>query len=442
MTDLIQNSFTLLSAWFKQLLTESGFSLTAVNWLTIILLFTSLIIVTTGCCYIINKILHGVLYLFGKSPKMKFFNLLLDNKFPYFLSLLAAYYFMQYSIPVILSGHAALIGFFDKLLYIYLVFVIIRTLMTIITAGFDTLREKENYHDRPISSYRQVIQIVLIIIGIALLISKLFDLTIVGLFTGMGAASAILLLMFKDVIMGCVASVQVTSNDMVRIGDWITMPKYGADGDVIEITLTTVKVSNFDKTITTIPTYALISDSFQNWRGMIRSGGRRIKRAIIIKQSSIRYIADDELVRFKKIQGISDYIDKRQEEIRKHNEEIHADRSIPVNGRNLTNAGLFRKYTEWYLNNHPGTNKKMILMVRQLAPTEIGIPLELYVFTNTTKWVEYEYIMADIFDHLIAAVRYFDLHIYERQSGSDVQRLEMVDSDFNQYSAKFDIKDN
>jgi len=245
--------------------------------------------------------------------------------------------------------------------------------------------------------------------------------------------------MFKDAIMGFVASVQVTSNDMVRIGDWITMPKYGADGDVIEITLTTVKVSNFDKTITTIPTYALISDSFQNWRGMIRSGGRRIKRAIIIKQSSIRYIADDELVRFKKIQGISDYIDQRQEEICKHNEAIHADRSIPVNGRNLTNAGLFRRYAEWYLKNHPGTNKKMILMVRQLAPTEIGIPIELYVFTNTTNWVEYEYIMADIFDHLIAAVRYFDLHIYERQSGSDVQRIEMVDSNFDQYSAKSDI---
>src|SRR5690606_38967685 len=229
-----------------------------------------------------------------------------------------------------------------------------------------------------------------------------------------------------DTIMGFVASIQVTTNDMVRIGDWIEMPKYGADGDVLEINLTTVKVQNWDKTITTIPTYTLISDSFQNWRGMQDSGGRRIKRAIVLKQGSIRFISDEELPRFKKIQGIHAYITQRQEEISKHNQSIGADRSVPVNGRNLTNAGLFRIYIDWYLRNHPGTHKSMLMMVRQLAPTEHGLPLELYVFTNTIRWVEYEPIQADIFDHLIAAAKYFDLEIFELPTGNDLREVNFL----------------
>ena len=205
---------------------------------------------------------------------------------------------------------------------------------------------------------------------------------------------------------------------MVRIGDWITMPKYNADGDVIQITLTTVKVRNFDKTITTIPTYAMISDSFQNWRGMRQQGGRRIKRSILLKQSTFRYIEDNELERFKKIQNISDYIDERQQEVDLYNESIGADRTLRVNGRNLTNIGLFRKYAEVYLRNHPDVRKDMNIMVRQLAPTEFGMPIEIYCFTTTTVWIEYEGIMGDIFDHLTSAVRYFDLKIFENLSDS------------------------
>src|SRR5690606_9755384 len=241
----------------------------------------------------------------------------------------------------------------------------------------------------------------------------------VAFFSVMGAASAILLLMFKDTIMGFVASIQVTTNDMVRIGDWIEMPKFGADGDVMEITLTTVKVQNWDKTITTIPTHMLIADSFKNWRGMQEYQGRRLKRAIIIKQSSIRYIADDELGRFKKIQAISAYIDERKAEIDLHNQKIGADRVVPVNGRNMTNAGLFRKYASWYVENHPGVHKEKIIMVRQLAPTPQGLPFEFYLFINTVAWVQYEPIAADIFDHLIAAVKYFDLEIFELPSGNE-----------------------
>lgn len=399
-----------------------------------------LILISISIYYIAKVISILVLKISSNYLKINYFNLLNKNNFHTYISLWLSFSIINNSVGIVFANSplTAIIG--HKLVYILLVIFSILSIMAIVSAGFDTLRTKENYHDRPINSYLQVVRIVLIIVGFLLVLSDLTSQSWQSLFTALGAASALFIFMFKDMIMGFVASVQVTSNDMVRIGDWITMPKYGADGDVIEISLTTVKVSNFDMTITTIPTYALISDSFQNWRGMFRSGGRRIKRSILIKQTSIRYITDDELVRFRKIQGISEYIDSRQEEIRLHNISIGADRSVPVNGRNLTNAGLFRKYAEWYLNNHPGTNKNMILMVRQLQPTEMGMPLELYAFTNTTKWVDYEYITADIFDHLIAAMRYFDLHIFERQAGNDVQRIEMVENDFNQFFVENNTK--
>ena len=231
--------------------------------------------------------------------------------------------------------------------------------------------------------------------------------------TGLGAASAIILLIFKDTILGFVASIQVSINDMVRIGDWVTFDKFGADGDVIEINLATVKVQNFDKTITTIPTYALISDSFRNWRGMMESDGRRIKRAIKVKQDSVRFLNDTDLERLKQIQLISEYIGTRQNDIERFNASHNVDKSVPINGRNLTNIGLFRKYIESYLMNHPAINKDMTLMVRQLEPTGQGWPIELYTFSADKRWENYEHIMSDIFDHIVSSVSYFDLELFE-----------------------------
>ena len=235
----------------------------------------------------------------------------------------------------------------------------------------------------------------------------------------MGAASAIMMLVFKDTILGFVASVQVTTNDMVRKGDWITMPKYNADGTVTQITLNTVKVVNFDRTIITIPTYAMISDSFQNWRGMRDVDSRRIKRSLYFKQSSIRFIDREEFPRFLSIQLLEDYILQRQEIIDNYNEKIGADRSISINGRNLTNIGLFRKYTDLYLRSHSNVRQNMTLMVRQLAPTAQGLPLEVYCFASTSNWVKYENTMSDIFDHLISAAPFFDLVIFEENSSND-----------------------
>jgi miniconductance mechanosensitive channel len=231
--------------------------------------------------------------------------------------------------------------------------------------------------------------------------------------TGLGAVSAIIILIFKDTILGFVASIQVSINDMVRIGDWVTFEKFGADGDVIEINLATVKVQNFDMTITTIPTYALISDSFKNWRGMEKSGGRRIKRSIFVNMSSIKYLTDEKIEDLKKIHLITDYLNTKQKEVNTYNTDNDIDKSIALNGRNLTNVGVFRKYIETYINKHSGINKKMFIMTRHLQPTTQGLPIEIYAFSKDKRWENYEYIMADIFDHILASVHYFDIEIFE-----------------------------
>lgn len=385
-----------------------------------------LILVTVIGVYVVHfivwRILRQILIWFG-NEKRPFLGYLKNNRFARSLALVAPAGLIKASIPIVFDNFPSFIKPLDSLLDIYIVFMIIAIIMSVLNAVGDNLRENTSFGNRPISSYLQVVKIIFYLFGAIIIFSKLTGKDPVAFFSVMGAASAILLLMFKDTIMGFVASIQVTTNDMVRIGDWIEMPKYGADGDVIEMTLTTVKVQNWDKTITTLPTHVLITDSFKNWQGMREFGGRRLKRSIMIKQSTIRYIKDDELDRFKAIQGIRDFITERKLEIDLHNERIGADRRIPVNGRNLTNAGLFRKYATWYIENHPGVHKDKTIMVRQLAPTEHGLPFELYLFTNTVAWVGYESIAGDIFDHLIAAVKYFDLEIFEVPTGTDVSRL-------------------
>jgi miniconductance mechanosensitive channel len=258
--------------------------------------------------------------------------------------------------------------------------------------------------------------IVLWVFGIIIIVSEIFDIDKKSLLAILGAISAVIILVFRDTILGFVASVQVSLNDMVRIGDWITFDKFGADGDVIEINLATVKVRNFDNTTTTIPTYSLISDSFRNWRGMLDSDGRRLKRHVLIKAKSIRFLNATELLKLKKIQLISSYIDTKQVEIEKHNQQFNIDKSLAINGRNLTNFGLFRKYITKYLEDYPGINKEMILLCRQLQPTSHGIPLEIYAFSKDKRFENYEYIMADVFDHIFASIIYFDLEIAEVNS--------------------------
>lgn len=260
------------------------------------------------------------------------------------------------------------------------------------------------------------------IIGL-IIISLLMGKSPLILLSGLGAISAVLMLVFKDPILGLVAGIQLSANDMLSIGDWLEMPKYGADGDVIDIGLTTVKVRNFDKTITTIPTHALIDDSFINWRGMSESGGRRIKRSILIDTNSVRFLTEDDLERLGKAQLLTGYLSETVAEIQQHNTGLEADLSSLINGRRLTNLGTLRAYLMSYLKQHPKIHQRMTLMVRQLEPTPHGLPLQIYAFTNTTRWAEYEGIQSDIFDHLFAVLPEFDLRVHEAPTGMDLRAL-------------------
>lgn len=365
---------------------------------------------------VFRLILVTVMVLIAKRTKTNFDDLLVSNKTPKYIAHLIPFLFIYKSVPVILDNYVYWELIFGKMVGIYIILLSLWIVRSVLKAFRDYLKEQPRFSDKPIDSYIQVIMIVLWIFAVGVIISKIFDIKTNSLLGILGAVSAVIILIFRDTILGFVASVQVSLNDMVRIGDWITFDKFGADGDVIEINLATVKVRNFDNTTTTIPTYSLISDSFRNWRGMLNSDGRRIKRHLLIKAKSIRFLNEEDLQKMKAIQLVSKYIDTRQEEINSYNKTYNVDKSISINGRNMTNFGLFRKYITSYLENYPGVNTNMILLCRQLQPTPHGIPLEIYAFSKDQRFEQYEYIMADIFDHIIASISYFDLEIYEMPS--------------------------
>ncbi len=274
---------------------------------------------------------------------------------------------------------------------------------------------------RPIKGLIQLAKLVLFIVSALLIIGMITDKRVGLLLSGLGAMSAVLILIFKDTILGFVAGVQLSSNDMLRVGDWITMPGAGADGDVIDITLYTVKVRNFDNTIVTIPTWKLIAESYQNWRGMVDSGGRRIKRALYLDASSVHFLQSDELARLKRFRLLGDYLDSKHSELAKWNSQLGEAGEQPFNRRRLTNLGTFRAYVGSYLQQHPKIHHEMTCMARQLASSPQGVPLELYCFTATTAWAEYESIQGDIFDHLIALLPEFGLALYQQPSGQDMR---------------------
>lgn len=402
--------------WVYKTLKHWDFNDTIAAYLSLAINIIMLCFVAYTIYIIFRFILVTTMVVVAKKTKTKFDDLLVSNKTAKYIAHLIPLLFIYKAVPIILKHFIYWEGIFGKLIGIYIVLLILWITRTIFNALRDYLKQIPRYSDKPIDSYIQVIMIVLWTFGIVAIIMFIFNTSIGTLIGTFGAISAIILLIFRDTILGFVASIQVSVNDMVRIGDWITMDKFGADGDVIEINLATVKVRNFDNTTTTIPTYSLISDSFRNWRGMLGSDGRRIKRYLLIKPSSIRFLKEDELEKMKQIQLISSYIDQRSAEIDKFNKSQNIDKSLPINGRNITNFGLFRKYITQYLMNYPGINKEMTLLCRQLQPTPHGIPLEVYTFSSDKRFVNYEYIMADIFDHIIASVIYFDLEIYEMPS--------------------------
>ena len=307
----------------------------------------------------------------------------------------------------------------------YTVLMLALALTAILSAANAIYAASPAGKERSLKGFVQLVQIVVWILAGVLIVATVLDRSPLLLLSGFGAMTAILLLIFKDTILSLVASVQLTAQDMVRVGDWIEMPQFGADGDVVDVQLHTVKVQNWDKTITTIPTHRLITDSFKNWRGMSQSGGRRVKRCVFLDVSSIRFQTRDEVDHFTRFALLKDYIKDKEQEMTDYNARLETEVDAEVNRRRLTNVGTFRAYAYNYLKNHPKIHAGMTLMVRQLAAGPEGLPLEIYCFTNTTVWATYEDIQSDIFDHLLAIVPEFGLRLYQKPAGSDLANLKL-----------------
>ncbi len=369
-----------------------------------------------------NFILRGLATIISKTAT-RWDDVIQSKKVFNRLAHLAPAIVIYLSIPIPFAGYDWLISLFNALVLIYMIAVGILALNALLNASLVIYTEYEVSNRIPIKSFIQVLKIIIYFTSGIFIISILLDKTPVYLFSSLGAITAILMFIFKDAILGFVAGIQLSANRMVANGDWIEMPKYGANGDIIEIALTTVKVQNWDKTITTIPTYALITESFKNWRGMSDSGGRRIKRSISIDMNTIQFCTEEMLQRFSKIQYISDYIEKTKIELQESNKLEQVDNSSLVNGIRMTNIGTFRAYVKAYLMGHPMINQEMTFLVRQLAPTEHGLPIEIYVFSKDQEWANYENIQADIFDHILAVVPAFDLRVFQDPSGMDFSKL-------------------
>ena len=329
--------------------------------------------------------------------------------------------------PLALVGHARLQEIVDTGVQVYLVLTSMLVIDALMSTTVDIYRSTETSREISIKGLIQFLKVILYFLCGVFVVSVLLGKSPFYLLSGLTALTAVLLLIFRDAILGLVAGIQLSVNRMVARGDWIEMPKYGADGDVLDVTLTTVKVQNWDKTITTIPTYSLISESFKNWRGMQDSGGRRIKRSVYIDISTVKFLDEQMIERFGKIQYITDHIERKKQELAEYNELNQVDLSHLANGRRMTNVGTFRAYVEAYLKNHPQISQEMTFLVRQLAPTPKGLPIEIYVFCKDKVWANYEAIQGDIFDHILAIIPVFDLQAFQEPAGKDFRGLNPTD---------------
>ncbi|MDG1052326.1 MAG: mechanosensitive ion channel [Flavobacteriaceae bacterium] len=374
-----------------------------------LIVFLSIIIINFFSKKVILKLFKGL----SRNTKTNFDDFLVQNNTPIYVSKLVPVFFIYWVIPFWFYDFEPVIDYVFLGLEIYIVLILVWIIRSFLRSVKLFLKTVDSLKDKPIESFIQVVLIFVWFVAILNIFSIITGKEITTFLTAMGALSAVILLIFKDTILGFVASIQLSTNDLIRIGDWISMKQYGADGDVIEINLNSVKIQNFDKTITTIPTYKLISDSFKNWRGMSESDGRRIKRSLLIKGSSIKFMNKENLAELKKIKLIENFIVLKQKEIDTHNSNLEMDKSVLVNGRNLTNLGLFRNYIEMYLESAAFINTEMTVMCRQLSPSPQGIPLEIYAFSKNKEWKDYEHIMSDIFDHLLASLNTFQLELFE-----------------------------
>jgi miniconductance mechanosensitive channel len=325
-------------------------------------------------------------------------------------------------LPLVLGHYTTLVALTDRLFKVALVVLTIRALYAALDALDEVADINRLSHRLPVKSFVQLLKLFLFFVGLIVCISILAEQSPVYFLSGLGVATGLVMLVFRDTILGFVAGIQLAANRMVSKGDWIQMDKYGADGAVEEVSLTTVKVRNWDNTLTMIPAYALVSDAFRNWRGMSESGGRRIKRSLNIDINSIRFLSDEDIARLRKVNHLKEYLPRIVDKISQSNANV-SDFDMPVNGLRLTNVGTFRAYLTEYLKHHSQVHQEMTLMVRQLAPTTEGLPLELYIFTNDTRWLVYEVIQADIFDHIFAILPEFGLQAFQSPTGNDIRSL-------------------
>jgi len=375
---------------------------------------------------IVKGFVLGVVRSLAKKTKTRVGEHFLKEKFFHRLSHIAPAFVISALSPVMLGPYEVLLGIIEVSVNLYLVVIALWSIDALINALHDSYEESSLSSKLPLKGICQAIKLVVNATGVIFILSILLDKSPVYFFSGLGALTAVLLLVFKDVILGLVAGIQLTANNMVRKGDWVEMPKYGADGDVIDVSLTTVKVQNWDKTITTIPAHALVSDAFKNWRGMSESGGRRIKRSINLDISSVRFLKRSEVEDLERIECLQPYLNSKKSEIgtKGMNLDELGEVSPLLNGRNLTNIGTFRAYCKEYLRVHPKIHQEgMTFLVRQLPSNEKGVPIEIYVFVNDTRWVEYEGIQSDIFDHLFASLPIFGLRAFQLPSDSSLSRL-------------------
>ncbi len=418
------------TAKYSKLITQIDTSLTdwGLSGITVVYTRTlALLLVATLICFslwwLTRKILIRVIYTIAHKSKTQWDDYLVKNRFFAALAHLVPFLFVDFMIKAVFIDFPVLVDFFLRVTDVLIILIALFSILRFLSSARDVLVEKPRFKDKPIESYFQLAKIIISGLLIIMMISVAFKVNPTVILTSMGALTAILILVFRDTILGFVGSIQLAANDMIRIGDWITMEKYGADGDVVQINLATVKIQNFDKTITTIPTYSFISDSFKNWRGMLDSDGRRLMRSINIKIQSVKFCSPELLERIGEIELIRSYIDEKEKDISEFNQANDINKSVLLNGRNQTNLGIFRHYVTRYLENHEAINPNMTLMVRQLPPVETGVPIQIYAFTKTKEWPIYEEKMAGIFDHLLAAVPYFDLEVFENPTGTDFNQL-------------------
>ena len=409
-----------LEAWLLSL----GLSETSAHHSKVLISILGIVVLAVVANFIAKKIIVAILTMIVKRTKNTWDDYLVKRKVFHKLSHLAPALVIQFTIGIALYEYSPNFSFvIERLTYVYMVIVWLLVINSLLNALHDIYLTFEMSKNRNIKGYIQLIKIIVFAVGAILIISILISKSPAKLLVGMGASAAIMTLVFKDTILGLVASIQASANNMVNPGDWIEMPARNADGSVLEITLNTVKVQNWDNTITTFPTYALVSESFINWKGMQESAGRRIKRTIFIDVRSVQFASVELLEKLKQIQILKPYLEDKIKEIKEYNEKIGAETDMPINGRRLTNIGVFRKYLELYLADNPNVSKEATSMVRHLQPTEKGIPLEVYCFSSEKAWVKYEEVQADIFDHIFAIIPQFELRIFQSVSGNDLAKV-------------------